>query len=679
VLYDRVMYPLTTHQERKTRKDYGTRSGRSSTSSSSAFGQPSSSHLNDDDNNRNNEGTSRTFKSTITSSHPFLDITPSLSPITPIDHILDTPLPPLPQPPPQPPLSGDGNWKSSRSMEDQTQLIFVTNFPDHVTAHDLWKVCNDFGGVVDAFIPYKKSKEAPMEDQPLPDDASPTALSSGFIANSDLEEDSEENPQKDPTDYPTDGGDDDDNESPDYDDNDDDDDDEYEAFENDDNEEEHLALAKSSAVPVDDPVPSAEDKEAFETNKSTPKPAPSLRRRTTRISIPSPPLPLPSPPTTSPTYAEAPMGYRAARIQLRTTSPPTHHPSEIPSPPLLLPSTSYRDDFLEADMPLWKRAGFTNLTGRFEVRESSAAAAARQHGLDVTTVIEFRNSYVAPKNGAATDSASKRTATKKGRTVASTIEDMQKRRNDVKARTTLLLDLLDEHQLRFNKYKTAQELWAAILKTFGGNEATRKTKKNLLKQQYGNFKAEGLETLEQTFNRLHVIVSQLEFMDIEIEQDDLNQNSENEEVNTASIPTACTQVSPTGPNVATASISLDTACAYIASQSNGSQIKYEDINQIDEDDIEEMDIKWNMALLSMRADRFWKKTGKKISIQGTDVDGFDKSKVECFNCHKMGHFARECRAPRSQDRGRRDNYRQGFKVEEKAPKALMAIDEVGWD
>nr|GFA47557.1 hypothetical protein [Tanacetum cinerariifolium] len=77
------------------------------------------------------------------------------------------------------------------------------------------------------------------------------------------------------------------------------------------------------------------------------------------------------------------------------------------------------------------------------------------------------------------------------------------------------------------------------------------------------------------------------------------------------------------------------------------------------DDMEEMDIKWNMALLSMRADKFWKKTGKKISIQGSDVAGFDKSKVECFNCHKMGHFVREFRAPRSQDRGRRDNYRQG--------------------
>nr|GFA15441.1 hypothetical protein [Tanacetum cinerariifolium] len=70
---------------------------------------------------------------------------------------------------------------------------------------------------------------------------------------------------------------------------------------------------------------------------------------------------------------------------------------------------------------------------------------------------------------------------------------------------------------------TAQELWAAILNTFGGNEATKKTKKNQLKQQYGNFKAEGSETPEQTFNRLQTIVSHLKFMDIEIKQDDLNQ------------------------------------------------------------------------------------------------------------------------------------------------------------
>nr|GEU52166.1 hypothetical protein [Tanacetum cinerariifolium] len=128
--------------------------------------------------------------------------------------------------------------------------------------------------------------------------------------------------------------------------------------------------------------------------------------------------------------------------------------------------------------------------------------------------------------------------------------------------------------------------------------------------------------------------------------------SGNKEVNIASVSTTNTNVSNASANIG-------------------------DINQMDEDDMEEMDIKWNMALLSMRADRFWKKTWKKISIQGIDVAGFDKSKVECFNCHKMGHFSRECRAPRIQDRGRRDNYRQGSKVEEQAPKALMEIDGTG--
>nr|GEW63427.1 hypothetical protein [Tanacetum cinerariifolium] len=125
-------------------------------------------------------------------------------------------------------------------------------------------------------------------------------------------------------------------------------------------------------------------------------------------------------------------------------------------------------------------------------------------------------------NTTTTDTTSGETGKKSGRIVTLTAEDMQKKKNDVKARTTLLLSLPDEYQLLFSKYKTARELLAAILKTFGGNETTKKTKKNLLKQQYGNFKAEGSETLEQTFNRLQVIIGQLQFMDVEIKQDDLN-------------------------------------------------------------------------------------------------------------------------------------------------------------
>nr|GEZ98264.1 hypothetical protein [Tanacetum cinerariifolium] len=221
-------------------------------------------------------------------------------------------------------------------------------------------------------------------------------------------------------------------------------------------------------------------------------------------------------------------------------------------------------------------------------------------------VIKFGDSYVVPADTTTTDTTS---GEKSGRTVTLTTKDMQRKKNDVKARTTLLLSLPDEHQLRFSKYKTAKELWAAILKTFGGNKATKKTKKNTLKQQYGKFKAEGSETLEQTFNRLQVIVGQLQFMDVEIEWDDLNQkfltkvqkktephsqnmafissakdSSRNEDGNTACVPTASTNVPIASASVAT--ISQHTACAYIASQSSGSQIKFEDINQIDEDNME---------------------------------------------------------------------------------------------
>ncbi|GJR11292.1 hypothetical protein Tco_0793944 [Tanacetum coccineum] len=230
--------------------------------------------------------------------------------------------------------------------------------------------------------------EAPIEDHPLPYDASPIALSSGYVADSGLEED----PEEDLTDYPADGGDDDD-------DDDDDDGDKEEHKDSDDDdeeeEEERPAPADSSVVPVDDPVPSAEDTEAFKTDESAPTPS-SPRSRRARISvrpqtsmsaaiealIAAVAAALPSSPPPSPLLLHSP---RFPHHHYLAASPPTHHPSEIPSPPLLLPSTSHRDDLPEADMPLRKRARFTAPIGRFEVGESSAFAPARQPGLDVAT------------------------------------------------------------------------------------------------------------------------------------------------------------------------------------------------------------------------------------------------------------------------------------------------------
>nr|GEW36475.1 retrovirus-related Pol polyprotein from transposon TNT 1-94 [Tanacetum cinerariifolium] len=215
-------------------------------------------------------------------------------------------------------------------------------------------------------------------------------------------------------------------------------------------------------------------------------------------------------------------------------------------------------------------------------------------------VIEFGDSYKAPLEESDKGPASESSAKKKGRTVVITTEDMQKRRND----------------------------------TFGENEATKKTKKNQLKQQYGNFKAEGSETLEQTFNKLQAIVSHLEFMDVEIEQDDLNQK-----FLTSLAPEWLMYTIVWRNRDDLDTMSLDDVYNHLKVYEP--RIKYKDITQIDKDDIEEIDIKWNMDLLSMRAYRFWKKTGKKITIQGSDV--------------------------------------AGPKEEEPAPKALMAIDGIGWD
>ncbi|GJS97343.1 ribonuclease H-like domain-containing protein [Tanacetum coccineum] len=207
-----------------------------------------------------------------------------------------------------------------------------------------------------------------------------------------------------------------------------------------------------------------------------------------------------------------------------------------------------------------------------------------------------------------------------------TAKEKAQRRLEVKARSTLMMGIPNEHQLKFNSIKDAKKLLEAVEKRFGGNEATKKTQRNLLKQQYENFTALSLEMLDQTFYRIQKL--------------------------------------------------WNTHAVVWRNRAILDRMTWRSLQQ-SQDDMEEMDLRWQMAMLTMRARRFLKNTRIKLTINGNETISFDKSKVECYNCHKRGYFARKCRAPRNQDNKNKERSRRSVPMEISTSTALVSYDGLG--
>nr|GEY35058.1 ribonuclease H-like domain-containing protein [Tanacetum cinerariifolium] len=156
----------------------------------------------------------------------------------------------------------------------------------------------------------------------------------------------------------------------------------------------------------------------------------------------------------------------------------------------------------------------------------------------------------------------------------------------------------DEHLARFYGIKDSKTLWAAIKTRFGGNAESKNMQKNVLKQQFVNFSVS----------------------------------------NSKKAPTAL--------------MNLMMLIVFLLLQAI--VLRHKDLEQINQDDLEEMGLKWHVAMLSLRVKRFYKKTRRKLEFNGKEPVGFDKTKVECYNCHRRGHFARDCRSARNLGNKSRD-------------------------
>nr|GEV49078.1 ribonuclease H-like domain-containing protein [Tanacetum cinerariifolium] len=279
----------------------------------------------------------------------------------------------------------------------------------------------------------------------------------------------------------------------------------------------------------------------------------------------------------------------------------------------------------------------------------------------------------------------------------------------------------EDHLEKFHKITDAKEMWDAIKSRFGGNDESKKMQKYILKQQFEGFSVSNSEGLHKGYDRslpsswsqvplimrtkpgvdtlsFDDLYNNLRVFESDVKGSTVSSSSIQNVAFVSSDNTNITNEVSTAYGVSTSSghnsqkegyssYTDDLMYSFFANQSSGPQLDHEGLKQVDQFDLEEMDLKWYVAMISTRLKKFYKKTQRKLHFDAKEPVGFDKTKVECFSCHNTGHFARECRLKENQESRKRDTRNNRYKardnwrrpVKQDEHKAMVTIDREGVD
>nr|GEU48220.1 hypothetical protein [Tanacetum cinerariifolium] len=227
-----------------------------------------------------------------------------------------------------------------------------------------------------------------------------------------------------------------------------------------------------------------------------------------------------------------------------------------------------------------------------------------------------------------------------------------------KVRTTLLQSIPNDHVVDFHYMDDARDIWNAVKARFGGNAESKKIRMSMLKQEFSEFRIGEAKGLHKGYDRMQKILSQLNQLKAKPEDEDIN-------LNQSAGPSHSAFVSTTSAS---------------KKMSYGDSPTYEDFKQIEKLDLEEMDLKWQMAMLSVRVHKFEQKAGRKIDFDKKESARFNKKKVRCNKCQQRGHFTRECRTEGGNDKQRYSSFKiKEIRKKEEDSKALITVDTlVDW-